>query len=306
MREGAGLFPPLRFYQQPTMTNRAPVLSLRDPALEHRHPPTARPISSSLDWSVNVFSRHSSVLTCTRIGEAAHDTIQVTRILIFTETETMKIRDSFRSTRLLNVIILLGFLTTSTSKSSPRLDVFHKISDGKSADLNRTLSLQGLQTFVDTVIGHLKCESHGDEGDHDGHDHGDHDGHDHGDHDGHDHGDHDGHDHGDHDDHADGETHEKCDMYMVKDRRSEWTIAATNSSASELQEISMYCVGQGSKVKDRRSEWTIAAPNSSASELQEISMYCVGQESKGWGLGRSTSAPSRQERSSDIDVRLNS
>ena len=77
MREGAGLFPPLRFYQQPTMTNRAPVLSLRDPALEHRHPPTARPISSSLDWSVNVFSRHSSVLTCTRIGEAAHDTIQV-------------------------------------------------------------------------------------------------------------------------------------------------------------------------------------------------------------------------------------
>ncbi|GFS11206.1 hypothetical protein ElyMa_006665900 [Elysia marginata] len=70
--------------------------------------------------------------------------------------------------------VLVGFLVVaSTSTPKTRLDVFDKLSDG-----NNTLSVQDLQTFVDGLIKHLKCEEHGD--DHGNHGHGDHDDHDHG------------------------------------------------------------------------------------------------------------------------------
>ncbi|GFS19510.1 hypothetical protein ElyMa_005034200 [Elysia marginata] len=55
-------------------------------------------------------------------------------------------------------VALLGLLGASASKSDARLDVFSKLSDGKNADLSKTLSVQGLQRFMDGVTKNLKCE----------------------------------------------------------------------------------------------------------------------------------------------------
>ena len=57
---------------------------------------------------------------------------------------------------------------SSEDKPGARLDVFSKISDGESAG-NRTLSLQGLQRFVNTLTEKLECaysNKHGNSGDH--------------------------------------------------------------------------------------------------------------------------------------------
>ena len=76
---------------------------------------------------------------------------------------------------LLCVIFSLGSQSTDAlatkSDSRTRLKVFHKISDGENADLQKTLSVTGLQNFVDTLLSHLECEGAGDGKADEDHDH---------------------------------------------------------------------------------------------------------------------------------------